>query len=71
MQILENRNNEIRDKGLVYLCDALMDNMGLTSLTVWNNGITRESSPALAKLMVKKKKKNKNEWFAFTLSFSP
>jgi hypothetical protein len=35
-----------------YICDALLDNVGLISLVVWNNGITHESSPTLAKVLV-------------------
>lgn len=35
-----------------YLCDALLDNTGLISLVVWNNGITQESSQALVKVLV-------------------
>lgn len=51
MVYLSCRNNEIADKGIIYLCDALMDNTGLDSLVVWNNGITAESCPALAKVL--------------------
>lgn len=52
MGLLYIRNNEILDKGMGYICDALLDNVGLISLVVWNNGITHESSPALAKVLV-------------------
>lgn len=51
LQHVDLRNNEILDKGMGYICDALLDNVGLISLVVWNNGITQESSPALAKVL--------------------
>ena len=47
------RNNDIGDKGMAYLCDALLDNEGVNNLIVWNNHITRESSPGIARLLVK------------------
>ncbi len=47
-----NRNNEIGDKGMMYLCDALLDNTGLTTLIAWNNKITQAASPGLARALV-------------------
>ena len=37
---------------MIYLCEALVDNHVLTSLTVWNNGITQDSSLSLNQVLV-------------------
>ncbi|XP_062502260.1 protein phosphatase 1 regulatory subunit 37-like [Corticium candelabrum] len=52
LQLLDLRDNNIQDDGLRFLCEGLLEQqIGLTSLVLWNNRITPQGIHALAAVL--------------------
>ncbi|CAD5123043.1 DgyrCDS11422 [Dimorphilus gyrociliatus] len=55
LQLLDLRNNHLQDTGTIHICSGLCEQTvekGLLTLVLWNNQITYQSMPSLARALI-------------------